>query len=93
MSGEQTNSEPLEAFDEKPQTETQWTLSIGIHCGTLTSRESEQPKLLANLEECQKETTRAEKQYAKFGYSIWFADAIDPDGKVHRMRYTYTPYR
>ena len=59
-----------------------YELTIGIHCGTITSRDIEEPKQLETMEDCITEVKRAEENYAKWGYVIWFADVITPEGKI-----------
>ena len=68
-----------------------WSLTIGIHRGTITSRDTEHPKQMDSLEACQKEVNRAELEYARFGCYIWFARAVDPEGKTYRL-HPGTPY-
>lgn len=47
-----------------------WTLHIGIHRGTLTSRDAEQPKQFDSLEECREEAYSAQRQYRAFNAKI-----------------------
>ena len=75
-----------------PEEGAGWTLSIGIHNGTLTSRDTADPQKLSSLEACQTAVTEAERRYANLGYFIWFADATSPSGEKHRMNYKYVPY-
>ncbi len=72
--------------------EPKWTLVIGIHHGTFTSRDSEMPKKMASLEACQDEVTKAERDYAMIGCYIWFAKCTDPEGNDHHMNFTRVPY-
>lgn len=78
--------------DEQMTTQKKWTLVIGIHRGTITSRDTEQPKELGSLEECQREVTRAEREYASLGAFIWFATATSPYGVEHKMKYEEAAY-
>ena len=71
--------------------EGKWTLTIGIHRGTLMSRDTEQPKKLNSRKECEDAVRVAERQYAELGCYIWFANAVDPDGQTHRL-HPGTPY-
>jgi hypothetical protein len=61
--------------------ENKWTLTIGIHRGTLMSRDVEQPKEFDTYEEVVAEVNKARKDYASYGYVIWFANVVSPDGK------------
>jgi hypothetical protein len=58
-----------------------WKFHIGIHRGTLTSRDSENPKELGSLEECQKAAQDALRDYTRLGCYIWFCYAISPEGE------------
>jgi len=70
----------------------QWTLHIGAHDGTITGRDRERPQTKNSLQECREEVVKAESYYTGVGYYIWFAHAIDPDGKEHVL-HPGTPYR
>lgn len=61
--------------------EKKWTLTIGIHRGTLTSRDVEHPKEFDTYEEILAEVSKARREYASFGYVIWFANVVSPDGE------------
>jgi len=69
-----------------------WSLVIGCHRGTLTSRDVGHPEEKDSLEDCQKAVKRAEEWYNSIGYFIWFASATDPEGKKHQL-HPGTPYR
>jgi len=91
-------SEAVEQQEISPGSTTpgqggEWTLAIGIHNGTRLSRDTEDPRKLANLEKCQAAVTQAEKGYASMGYFIWFATAKGPDGKEHSLKHKHVPYR
>ena len=58
-----------------------WTLFLGIHRGTLTSRDSEQPRTLSSLEACREEAGQAESEYRRMGCQIWFGYATGPAGE------------
>jgi hypothetical protein len=69
----------------KNSTSKEFTLTIGIHSGTLTSRDFEEPKFFDTLEECKFEVVRAEIQYARIGCYIWFAHAIDKEDNITKF--------
>lgn len=58
-----------------------WTLHIGIHRGTITSRDSENPKQFDSLEECREHATDAFRWYRSMGCQCWFCYAISPTGE------------
>jgi len=62
-------------------TSTDWTLHLGIHRGTITSRDAESPKPLKSLKACRTEASRAEQQYQQIGCQIWFCYAVGPNDK------------
>jgi protein tyrosine phosphatase (PTP) superfamily phosphohydrolase (DUF442 family) len=62
-----------------------WTLHIGIHRGTITSRDSEQPKKMATLQECIDAAEDAFKWYRSIGCMCWFCYAIGPGGNRHQL--------
>src|SRR5262245_42493855 len=64
-----------------PGPDKKWTFHCGIHRGTLVSRDSEQPKPMESLAGCRIEAERARRNYASFGYQIWYCYAIGPDGE------------
>ena len=55
-----------------------WELVIGIHNGTLMSRDVEHPK---EFDTVVAEWQSARKSYAGFGYMIWFANVTSPMGE------------
>jgi hypothetical protein len=71
-----------------------WRLRIEIHKGTINSRDSAShsskygdPKNpLTSLEDCVDTAQKWEESYRSqgFGYKIYIADAIAPDGTVYR---------
>jgi hypothetical protein len=63
-----------------------WTLSHGIHRGTLTSRDSTSEGGFASKEACEARLQEREEYYNSIGYVIWFANAIAPDGTKHQLR-------
>ena len=56
----------------------QWKLIIGIHRGTYTSRDVENPKYFDSLSDCRDEFKNAEEHYLSLGCQIWFATAKGP---------------
>ena len=67
-----------------PKTNRKWTLSHGIHRGTITSRDSTTSEHMT-LAECRKSLDESEEFYKSIGYRIWFAKAVGPDGQEHRL--------
>jgi hypothetical protein len=65
-----------------------WKFNIGIHRGTLTSRDSQvvaehfddHTKPLTSLEEVTETAKKWQSTYARSGYVIWFAKALSPEG-------------
>jgi len=62
-----------------------WSLHIGIHRGTLTSRDSEMPKPMASLQACADAARTAFREYACMGCQCWFCYAVGPDGQRHTL--------
>jgi hypothetical protein len=58
-----------------------WEFHVGIHRGTITSRDSEPPKDADSLEQCQEMAAEAERQYAQLGCQIWYCYAMSPSGE------------
>lgn len=67
-----------------------WRLVIGIHDGTLMSRDLGDTTHIS-LEDCRRDVEGAEKDYAKLGCFIWFATAHGPDGEIVEL-HKGTPY-
>ena len=59
---------------------TMYELTIGIHCGTITSRDVEQPESFESMGDCIKAVAIAKTFYSGIGYNIWFANVKKPDG-------------
>ncbi len=57
-----------------------YELIIGIHRGTFTSRDVEQPESFESMDDCIKAVTKAKTFYSGIGYKIWFAEVKNPDG-------------
>ena len=78
-----------------------WRLSIGIHSGTMMSRDSRSHTVkfhdssapLESLEDCIECHQAWEANYRGMGYYIWFASAIAPDGTQHSNLVRSVPYR
>lgn len=66
-------------------TEQKWTLKIGIHRGTLTSRDHEQPKKFDDREAALAEYYKAKKWYRSIAYQIWYAELVSPDGEKEML--------
>jgi hypothetical protein len=62
-----------------------WMFHIGIHRGTLTSRDAEPPKEIESLEKCQRLAHDSEREYASFGCKIWYCYAVSPEGQRHTL--------
>lgn len=77
-----------------------WKLHIGIHKGTVTSRDSgfhaghfdDHSKPLTSLEEVTICAQQWQENYRQIGYSIWFAHAVAPDGAVIKNILPAIPY-
>ena len=57
-----------------------YELTIGIHRGTLTSRDVEQPESFESMDDCIKAVAKVKEWYKNIGYNIWFANVKKPDG-------------
>jgi hypothetical protein len=62
-----------------------WHFHVGIHRGTITSRDSEPPKEMDSLAECEAAATKARRDYAQLGCQIWFCYAMSPEGERHTL--------
>ena len=62
-----------------------YLLSIGIHRGTITSRDVEQPKEVASPEAARAELAKATTEYASFGCQIWFAVLYNDQGEATQL--------
>jgi hypothetical protein len=69
-----------------------WKFQIGIHRGTLTSRDSGADQEFDSLAECHAEAGKAKANYAGMGYQIWFCRAVGPNGEKHTLLPSQ-PYR
>ena len=57
-----------------------WKLHYGIHRGTITSRDVTMIQC-DSLEDCKRKIAKIEKDMVRFGYVIWFANAISVSGE------------
>ena len=64
---------------------TTWALHIGIHRGTITSRDSELPKPMESLNQCKEEGMKAVADYRSLGCKVWYCYAISPEGERHTI--------
>jgi hypothetical protein len=72
---------------EELEQQKPWRLNIGIHSGTMISRDSgshtvkfhDSSAPLESLEDCIECAKAWEANYRSMGYYIWFATAIAPD--------------
>ena len=69
---------------------TNWKLNYGCHRGTLISRDSECLEL-PSLEACKARLAEAEAGLKRIGYSVWFAQAVGPNGEQVKL-HEVTPY-
>ena len=63
-----------------------WKLLIGIHNGTVASRDVAPTTEHDSLEECRVALDISTSTYQRFGYSIQFATATSPEGQSHPLR-------
>lgn len=64
-----------------PAPPKKWKFHVGIHRGTLTSRDSEEPVDADSLEQCREWARKAQLNYASLGCQIWFCYAVSPEGE------------
>lgn len=65
-----------------------WFLHLGIHRGTITSRDAESPRPFDTLEECRDHAEVAVAAYRRMGCRVWFCYADSP---VTGQRHTLFP--
>jgi hypothetical protein len=76
--------ERINEMDDK-----KFTLNIGCHRGTLTSRDSTVEKY-DTYEQAYQGYLNAKDSWRRFGYVVWFAEIIAPDGtKTHLESNSY----
>lgn len=64
--------------------DSKYTLTHGIHRGTITSRDTGQPEHFDTEAEAFAQLDGHRKFYRSVGYVIWFANITAPDGtKIH----------
>lgn len=56
-----------------------WELRIGIHRGSLTSRDAEQPKFFSSFSEARDAADKAFKFYESIGCRCWYCFTVGPD--------------
>lgn len=62
---------------------TKFVLSIGCHNGTLMSRDCESREF-DTFEEAYESYQTSKNEWRTFGYMVWFANIVSPDGaKTH----------
>ena len=61
------------------KTNEKFTLNIGCHRGTITSRDSES-RTFDTYQEAHKSYLESKSFWRGIGYVVWFADIIAPDG-------------
>jgi hypothetical protein len=64
-----------------------WTLTWGIHRGTLMSRDVGDPYDFDTLEECRTKAQELERAFRRSGCQMWFTTARDNETKeeVHNL--------
>ena len=75
-------SRPSSVTSETPAGNGQpsWMYHVGIHRGTLTSRDADEPKPAKSLQECRDWAERNRQSYASLGCQICFCYAMSPEG-------------
>ena len=73
-----------------PEVQKKWRLNIGCHRGTLTSRDS-MTEEHDSLELCRQAMEKSEQFYRSIGYSVWFVEAVGPNGEKVKL-HQGTPY-
>jgi hypothetical protein len=69
-----------------PSPNGKWGISIGIHQGTITSRDTDETSWEHDsFQACQDALTQAIAYLTPRGCYIWFAEAIAPDGTRHKL--------
>lgn len=61
-----------------------WTLNIGCHCNTITSRDSTSEPY-DSREEAYSAYRDHKKFYRSIGYVVWFAEIVAPDGSKETL--------
>jgi hypothetical protein len=68
-----------------------WKLETGCHRDTITSRDTDVPRLFASREEAIKDYEDTRKFLHSIGYKVWFATLTSPDGQ--KICLESNPYR
>lgn len=63
----------------------EYKLCMCIWNGTLTSRDTVEPKLFDSRKKCMNALKEAKEHYAKMRYRIWFAYIIHPNGTTEHL--------
>lgn len=66
---------------KEKQESLKWKFHIGIHRGTLMSRDAEPPKDVDSLPECRTMALKAMRNYSRLGCLIWYCYAVSPTGE------------
>jgi hypothetical protein len=76
-----------------------WKLHIGLHRGTITSRDSDVKtqrfdgaEPLQSLEDCIECAKAWQNTWRGCGYYLWYANAISPEGEKHVSILPGVPY-
>lgn len=72
---------------------TKWRLAWGIHGGTMLSRDSGED--ITDLESeaaCLQQAQELKAEFARLGYSLWFARAYGPNGEQVSFGSLTRPY-
>lgn len=67
-----------------------WTLKLGCHKGTVDSRDTDEREF-DTFEECRESFQKTQDVWLRFGYFIWYAEAIGPNGEQEKL-HPGTPY-
>jgi hypothetical protein len=62
-----------------------WTLTHGIHRGTIASRDTAGPEEFDTRDAAIKYLNEQKRFYASLGYVLWFAKLVSPDGTEERL--------
>lgn len=68
-----------------------WTLHMGCHGGTITSRDSDSSPH-DSYNECMEQYSKNKEFYHSIGYYVWFASITDPEGN-EKFHDAGVPYR
>ncbi|MDP3954498.1 MAG: hypothetical protein Q8Q06_03735 [bacterium] len=77
--------------ESKMPEKKKWILKLGTHNGSLASRDASSEKH-DSLRACEEIVEKLEEDLSGSGHFIWFAEAVGPDGKEHKL-HPGTSYR